>query len=693
MALGCKTQTADYKYPENIKVDSTDNYFGETIKDPYRWLEKEDCKDVQSWINAQNEVTNKFLSSIPYREEIRKRLTELWHFKKSSAPFKKGKYYFQYKNNGEQDHDVLYLKKNIADNGYVILDPNKLSKDGTSSCQKVEISEDSKYLAYSLSMAGSDWNDIYVLDIESGKLLNDKIERVKFSKISWYKDGFFYSGYGLDNEGSLIESNSNQKVFYHKLNSVQKDDKLIYEIKNEPNMLFETHVTSDSKYLLISYTKSTFGNGLLCKKINDKDSEFKTLFPYKEEDYIYVGDNNGKLFVKTNQDAPNYKLIEVNPENASPDYKDIIPEKENVLEDCKISSEHLITIYLKDAYNIMRVYNKSGIYAYDIELPGKGTITQLNTSKDSDITYYSYTSFSIPEILFSYNFSNKKTHVISKPKLKYRPSEYITEQVFYNSKDGTRIPMFITRKKSIKLNGKNHCLLYGYGGFNISLTPSFNPRNILWLESGGVYAVANLRGGGEYGSSWHKSGTKMQKQNVFDDFITAAEFLIEKKYTSSNLLAIHGGSNGGLLVGAVTNQRPELFGASLPAVGVMDMLRYHKFTIGYAWSEDYGTSDDNKEMFKYLKSYSPVHTVIENTKYPAVLVTTADHDDRVVPAHSFKYISELQEKNTGKYPTMIRIEKKAGHGTGMPISKQIDLYTDILSFTLYNMGRKYPERK
>jgi prolyl oligopeptidase len=693
MVISCQTQSIDFKYPKTQKTEIKDDYFGETVKDPYRWLEEEGSENVNNWIHAQNKVTNDYLKSIPYRDAIRKRLNELWRFSKSSAPFKKGKYYFQYKNNGEQNHDVLYIKKNLADKGRIILDPNKLSKDGTSSCQKVEISKDSKYLAFSLSKSGSDWNDIYIINIDSGKLLDEKIERVKFSEITWYKDGFFYSGYGLSDENSLTKSNSKQKVYYHKLNTKQENDELIFEMDGEPNMLYETHITSNEKYLVISYTKSTSGNGLLYKEIGKKDSKFKTLFSYNINDYIFVGDKNGKFLIKTNDNAQNYKLIEVEPGKNNPITKDIIPEKEIVLEQCKVSSKHIVAIYLKDAYHIIRIYTNGGIYAYDIELPGKGTITNFNTSRDSDVAYYSYTSFAIPEISFSYNFADKKTHVISKPKLKYRPSQYITEQVFFKSKDGTKIPMFITRKKTTKLDGNNPCLLYGYGGFNISLTPSFNPRNILWLESGGIYAVANLRGGGEYGSNWHKAGTKMQKQNVFDDFIEAAKFLIKKKYTDKKRLAIHGGSNGGLLVGAVTNQRPDLFRVSLPAVGVMDMLRYHKFTIGYAWAEDYGTSDENKDMFQYLKGYSPVHTVNKNTKFPAILVTTADHDDRVVPAHSFKYISELQAKNISKYPTMIRIEKKAGHGAGMPISKQIDLYTDIWAFTFYNMGLEYPRRK
>lgn len=693
MVLSCCNRIHDYNYPETRKDDTVDEYFETKVNDPFRWLEQEDSEDVSRWIDAQNLTTDNFLSSIPFRGKIKERLTELWYYKKSSAPFKKGKYFFQYRNDGKQNHDVLYIKNNLADKGRIILDPNALSKDGTSSCQKIAVSKDSKYLAYSVSHSGSDWNEIRVIDLETGEEIIDKVERVKFSEISWYKDGFFYSGYGLAEENSLTEENANQKVFYHKINTPQEKDKLIYEAKDEPSMMFETHVTTDKRYLVLSFTKSTSGNGIMYKNLETKKSSFKTLFPYKEFDYFFEGDNNGAFLFRTNDNAPNYKLIEVDPEKGSNKIKELIGEKENVLEGCKLSSKHIAAIYLKDAYSSVRIYTKKGIYSYDFELPGKGTITQFHTSDDSDVVYYSYTSFAIPEISFSYNLADKKTHLITKPKLNFKPSQYITEQVFYKSKDGTNIPMFITRKKSVKLDGNNPCLLYGYGGFNISISPTFNPRNILWLEAGGIYAVANLRGGGEYGSKWHKAGTKMQKQNVFDDFIAAGEFLVRNNYTNSKKLAIHGGSNGGLLVGAVTNQRPDLFRVALPAVGVLDMLRYHKFTIGYAWAGDYGTSEDSKEMFEYLLKYSPVHTVRPRTNYPAVLVTTADHDDRVVPAHSFKYISELQRKNASKYPTLIRIDKKAGHGAGMPISKQIELYTDIWAFTLYNMKMSYPEKE
>lgn len=683
----------DYNYPDTHKDNIIDEYFGTKVNDPFRWLEQEDNDKLNRWIDAQNKTTNNFLSSIPFRKNIKNRLNELWYYQRSSAPFRMGKYFFQYKNNGKQNHDVLYIKDNLTEKGRIILNPNSLSEDGTASCPKISVSNNSKYLAHSVSISGSDWNEIRIIDIGTGKEIADRIQRVKFSEISWYKNGFFYSGYGLSKNNSLTEENSHQKVFYHKINTPQEDDILVYENKSEPGMIFETHITSNEKYLVLSFSKTTSGNGIMYKNLKVKDSKFKTIFPYNEFDYFFEGDNKETLLFRTNDNAPNYKLIEINPEKENMEIKDIIGEKENVLEMCKLSSKYIAAIYLKDAYSLVRIYTKNGIYSYDFELPGMGTVTQLHTSYDSDIVYYSYTSFTIPEVSFSYNLADKKTHIISKPKLKFKPSKYITEQVFYKSKDGTSIPMFITRKKSVKLDGKNPCLLYGYGGFNISLTPTFSPRNILWLESGGIYAVPNLRGGGEYGSKWHKAGTKMQKQNVFDDFITAAEFLTKNNYTNIKKLAIHGGSNGGLLIAAVTNQRPDLFRVAIPSVGVMDMLRYHKFTIGYAWSNDYGTSEESKEMFEYLLKYSPIHNVNTHTSYPAILVTTADHDDRVVPAHSFKYISALQQKNTNNLPAFIRIDKNTGHGAGMPISKQIDLYTDIWTFTFKNMKLNYYENK
>lgn len=678
------------KYPATQKVDVKDDYFGTTVEDPYRWLEDDNSSETAEWVKKQNELTFGYLHSLPYREQINKRLTELWDYPKYGTPFKEAGKYFFYKNNGLQNQSVLYTTTDLSSEPTVLLDPNTLSEDGTAALTGIEISEDGKYLVYQLAKSGSDWNEIFVKNIETGEMLSDHIEWVKFSGLSWYDGGFFYSAYDKPDSGSeLSKSNQFQKVFYHKLGTNQSDDILIANDTENAKRMFGARISDDKRFLFLSKSQGTHGNALDIKDLSKKNSSFVSIMSSFDYEFNAVDNIGNDILVLTNYKAPKYRLIRIN--SSSPEesnWADVIPEKNDVLESVSLLAGKLVVKYMNDAKSKVEVYSYEGVLDHVVELPGIGTVSNFSGKRDDNVAYFGFTSFNTPGEIHKYEFDTKTSSLHFRPEVKFNPDDFEVKQEFYVSKDGTKVPMFIVHKKGIALDGNNPTLLYAYGGFNISLTPSFSVARIAFIENGGVLAVANLRGGGEYGEDWHEAGTKLKKQNVFDDFIAAAEYLISQKYTSSKKLAIQGGSNGGLLVGAVVNQRPELFKVALPAVGVMDMLRFHKFTIGWAWASDYGSSEQSEEMFKYLAAYSPYHNITKGTSYPAILATTADHDDRVVPAHTFKYMARMQEYNAGKLPVLIRIDIKAGHGAGKPTSKQIDEYTDIWSFVFYNLGMK-----
>ena len=677
------------QYPPTKKGDVKDTYFGTEVEDPYRWLEDDNSAETAEWVKSQNQLTFGYLEKLPYRNEIKTRLTELWDYPKYGTPFKEAGKYFFTKNTGLQNQSVWYMTNELASEPTILLDPNTLSNDGTVALSGIEISNDGKYLIYLIAKSGSDWNEIFVKDIETGEIQPDHILWVKFSGCSWYKDGFFYSAYDKPETGSeLSKSNEFQKVYFHKLGTNQSDDQLIVNDPVHAKRMFGAGLTDDKRFLLISKSEGTSGNALDLKDLSKDKSNFVTLMESYEYDFNPVDNNGDELFVLTNYKAPKYRLIKINtnhPEEAN--WVDVIPEKKDVLQSVRMIAGKLVVNYMTDAHSKTEVYLYDGVLDHEVNLPGIGTVGAFSGKKEETIAYYSYTSFNTPGEIYKYDFTTKQSTLHFRPEVKFNPDDFEVKQEFYASKDGAKIPMFIVNKKGIELNGNNPTLLYAYGGFNISLTPSFSAARMAFLENGGVYVMANLRGGGEYGEEWHKAGTKLQKQNVFDDFISAAEYLISQKYTSSEKLAIQGGSNGGLLVGAVTNQRPDLFKVALPAVGVMDMLRYQKFTIGWAWADDYGTSADSVEMFKYLYGYSPYHTIKKDVAYPAVLATTADHDDRVVPAHTFKYMARLQEYGAGnKLPLLVRIDAKAGHGAGKPTAKVIEEYTDVWSFVFYHLG-------
>ncbi|MEA3316731.1 MAG: prolyl oligopeptidase family serine peptidase [Bacteroidota bacterium] len=682
----CNNQKINY--PDTEKVNQTDVYFGTEVEDPYRWLENDTSQKTEEWVLAQNKVTFDYLDKIPFREKIKNRLTKLWDYAKVSTPFKKGGHYFFFKNEGLQNQSIMYIQDDLEEEARVILDPNKLSEDGTVSLSGYSISKDGKYMAYSVAKAGSDWNEIFVKKIKSGKILDDHIKWVKFSNIAWHNNGFYYSGYKAPKDGQeLSKKNKFHKVYYHKLGDLPKNDKVIFENKDFPLRNYTADISDDKKYLFIYETESTSGNNLFVKNL-EKDNVFIQLTTNFNYEYRVLDHVNDKLFVLTNYKAPKYKLVRIDVNSLDiGNWIDVIPEKKDVLESCDLAGGKIIATYLQDAQSKLEVYNYKGDMLHKIKLPTIGSVYSVNSKVSSNEVFYNFTSFSNPTMVFKYNVELNTSEEFFKPKLDFDNEKYVTKQVFYESKDGTKIPMFIVHKKGIELDGTNPTLLYGYGGFNISLKPSFRASRLVWLENGGVYAMANLRGGGEYGENWHRAGTKLNKQNVFDDFIAAAEYLISEKYTSNKKLAINGGSNGGLLVGAVTNQRPDLFEVAIPEVGVMDMLRFQKFTIGWAWVSDYGSSKDSVQ-FVNLYSYSPLHNISDELEYPAVMVKTADHDDRVVPAHSFKYIATLQEKYNGDNPVIIRIQTKAGHGAGKPTSIKIQEATDFWSFILYNMDEK-----
>ncbi|TSE06425.1 prolyl oligopeptidase family serine peptidase [Aquimarina algiphila] len=696
LMIACKNETKEettkttiaLNYPETKKVDTVDTYFGIEVQDPYRWLEDDRSEETENWVANQNKTTFGYLENIPFRSDLKKRLSDLWNYEKVGSPFKEGEYTYFYKNDGLQNQYVIYRFKNEGDEPEVFLDPNTFSKDGTTSLGGVNFSKNGKLVAYSISEGGSDWRKIIVKNTETKEVVEDTIIDVKFSGMSWKgNEGFYYSSYDKP-EGSELSAKTDQhKVYYHKLGTTQKEDALIFGgTPEEKHRYVGASVTEDDAYLIISASVSTSGNKLFIKDLTKPDSKLITILDHTDSDTYVIENVGSKLYLVTNLNAPNQKIVAVDAANPTPEnWVDFIPETENVLSP-NTGGGYFFAEYMVDAVSKVLQYDYEGKLIREVKLPGVGSANGFGTKKKEKELYYSFTNYKTPSSIYKYNIAEGTSTLYRKPKIDFNPDHYESKQVFYTSKDGTKVPMIITYKKGIELNGKNPTILYGYGGFNISLTPAFSIANAVWMEQGGVYAVPNLRGGGEYGKKWHVAGTKLQKQNVFNDFIAAAEYLIENNYTSSDYLAIRGGSNGGLLVGATMTQRPDLMRVALPAVGVLDMLRYHTFTAGAGWAYDYGTAEDNKEMFEYIKGYSPIHNVKEGTHYPATLVTTGDHDDRVVPAHSFKFAAELQEKQSGDNPTLIRIETNAGHGAGTPVSKTIEQYADIFGFTLYNMG-------
>lgn len=686
----CATKQEPIQYPETKKSEQKDVYFGTEVTDAYRWLEDDNSVETADWVASQNVVTQSYLTKIPYREALRNRLETIWNYPRIGVPFKKGGRYYFFKNDGLQNQSVMYMLENLEAAPEVILDPNKLSEDGTIALGSVSASPDGKYLAYSISRGGSDWNEIVVMDIASRVTLTDTVKWVKFSGISWFNDGFYYSAYDAPAKGQALSgSNEFHKVFYHKLNTPQSADQVVFQDKINPKRNFYGSVTNDKAYLLISESQSTSGNALYARKTDDPKASFIKIAEGFEFDYNVIDHLNGKLLVVTTNDAPMKQLVMIDPLNpAKENWKVIIPESSRVIESVSLVGNYIYVEYLADANNKAYFYDYDGNEISELQLPTLGTISGFSGEKDDPIAFYGFTSFTFPSSVYKVDVSSNQSTVYAKSDVDFNPEAFTTEQIFFESKDGTKVPMFVTYKKGMKLNGKNPLLLYGYGGFNISVMPSFSISRLPFLENGGIYVSVNLRGGGEYGKAWHKAGQKLNKQNVFDDFIGAAEYLIAKKYTNPSQIAIMGGSNGGLLVGACMAQRPELFKVAIPVVGVMDMLRYQNFTIGWAWAGDYGRSDENEEMFKYLYGYSPLHNLKEGVNYPATMAITADHDDRVVPAHTFKFMAELQAKHKGNNPVLVRIETKAGHGAGKPTSKQIEESADLYSFIMFNLKMK-----
>jgi prolyl oligopeptidase len=691
MLLSCKEEMKQREikvaYPETAKKAVVENYFETEVTDNYRWLEDDRSTETEDWVKAENEVTFNYLDKIPYREQLKSRLSELWNYEKVGTPFIEGDYTYFYKNDGLQNQYVVYRKKGDA-KPEVFLDPNTFSEDATTSLGSLSFSKDGKTVAYAISEGGSDWRKIIVMDAESKIIKEDTLIDVKFSGISWYKnEGFYYSSYDKPKGSELSAKTDQHKLYYHKLGTSQKNDPVIYgEKASEKHRYVGGYLTEDNRYLVISASTSTSGNKLFIKDLSEKNSKLTVVIDDFDSD-TYVTENRGrKLYLVTNLNAPNKKVVTVDAKKPSQEnWKDFIPETENVLS-LNSGAGYFFAEYMVDAVSKVLQYDFEGALIREVKLPGVGSSGGFGGKTNAKELYFSFTNYNTPNSSYKFNPKDGTYESYWKPSIAFNSDDYVSNQVFYTSKDGTKVPMIITHKKGIELNGKNPTILYGYGGFNISLTPSFNIANAVWMEQGGIYAVPNLRGGGEYGKKWHDAGTQLKKQNVFDDFIAAAEYLIAEKYTSSTFLAIRGGSNGGLLVGATMTQRPDLMQVALPAVGVLDMLRYHTFTAGAGWAYDYGTSEQSKEMFEYLKGYSPVHNVKKGVSYPATMVTTGDHDDRVVPAHSFKFAAELQDKQAGNNPVLIRIETNAGHGAGTPVTKTIEQYSDIFGFTLFNMG-------
>ncbi len=675
------------QYPETRKDTTQNTFFDTTIIDQYRWLEDDLSTETNAWVDAQNKVTFDYLDKIPFRADYKSRLEKLWNYEKYGAPFKEGKYTYFYKNDGLQNQFVLW-RNNGEKDAEIFLDPNTFSKDGTTSLAGIEFSKDGSKVAYQISEGGSDWRKVIIMDADSKKILEDTLIDVKFSGLSWKgNEGFYYSSYDKPKGSELSAKTDQHKLYYHKLGTSQKDDKVIFGDKQKRRYVGGS-VTEDERYLFITAATSTSGNELYMIDLQDKSGKLITLVDNFNSDSYVIENEGSKLFIVTNLNAPNEKIVTTDASNpVASTWVDFIPETENVLS-AGTACGYFFAHYMKDALSNIKQYDYTGKLVREVTLPGLGTASMGGAKKDEKDVYFSFTNYITPGSIYKYNPETGASEVYVTPKIDFNPENYESKQVFYTSKDGTKVPMIITHKKGLKLDGNNPAMLYGYGGFNVSITPNFSISNAVWMEQGGIYAVPNLRGGGEYGKKWHDAGTQMKKQNVFDDFIAAAEYLIANKYTSSDYLAIAGGSNGGLLVGACMTQRPDLFKVALPAVGVLDMLRYHTFTAGAGWAYDYGTAEQSKEMLDYLLGYSPVHNVKE-TSYPATMVTTADHDDRVVPAHSYKFIAELQAKQQGTNPVVIRIDKSAGHGAGKPTSKIIEEAADRYSFALYNMGKSF----
>ena len=713
----CVSAQSGIEYPTTKKVDQIDDYHGTKVSDPYRWLEDDNSAETKAWVEAQNKVTFAYLNQIPQRAKIKARLTELWNYEKYSAPFKVGGKYFYYKNDGLQNQSVLYIADSVSDKGRVFFDPNKLSTDGTVALSGISFSDDGKLMAYGLATAGSDRTEWRVRDVATEKDLTDTLRPNRQSGISWMKDnsGFFYSRFPEAGKGiELRDLNFNQKLYFHQLGTPQTDDVLIYDRPDNKEFFVSGSVTEDGNFLIIYVGKGTSPQNMVFYKsladfnpktgMSDKfvsgvdiqgndekammqkrNAQIHPLIMELRANYTFLGNDGRTFYFLTDDQASRGKLVAVDTMIKLGKWSDVIPESAETLQSVDFINNQFVLNYLKDAYTQIKINDIKGKFVREVKLPGIGTAGGFGGKRFDTETFYSYSSYNAPPTIYRYDMKTGKSELFRESKVAFNPNDYEVKQVFYKSKDGTRVPMFIVHKKGIKLDGNNPTLLYGYGGFNISQTPAFSVSRMVWMEMGGVYAVANLRGGAEYGETWHEAGTKLKKQNVFDDFIGAAEWLIANKYTRSEKLAIQGGSNGGLLVGAVLNQRPELFGAALPAVGVMDMLRFQKFTIGWAWTSDYGSSE-NSDEFKAIYDYSPLHNIKKGTKYPAVLVTTADHDDRVVPAHSFKYAATLQAAQGGDAPVLIRIETKAGHGAGKPTAKVIEEQADIFGFLVKNLG-------
>ncbi|TMI74814.1 MAG: S9 family peptidase [Bacteroidetes bacterium] len=685
---------AQLKYPEANKSDVIDMHNGIKVPDPYRWMEDDNSDMTKQWVEAENKVTFSYLATIPFRDKVRKRLEELWNYPKYSSPFKQGEYYYYFKNDGLQNQSVLYRQKGLGGTPELFLDPNTLSKEGIAAIGSLEFTKNGKYLAYSVAVAGSDWQEIYLMEATTRKKMTDKIEWTKFGGVSWNgEDGFYYSGYDKPDEASkMSKQNQFHKVFYHKLGTPQSEDKLVFEDRNHPLRYHRVRLTEDGRFLILNISEGTSGVELRYMDMKDAaQKDFKMLVPGFKTQAGVIDNIGGNLLLRTNDNAPNYKVVLVDPKNpASSNWKTVIPQAEFALQGVGTGGGFLFANYLKDASTKVYQYSYDGNFIRDIELPGIGTASGFDGEKEDREFFYSYNSFNTPPAIYRYDIKTGKSSLFRKTKVNMNTDQFITEQVFVNSKDGTRVPVFLTYKKGLEMNGRNPLLLYGYGGFNIPMTPSFSISNAFFMEQGGIYAVVNLRGGSEYGEKWHKDGMLDKKQNVFDDFIAAAEWLIKNRYTNSKKLAIRGGSNGGLLVGAAMTQRPELFKVALPAVGVMDMLRFHKFTVGWGWTVEYGNAD-SASQFPFIYKYSPYHNLKPGTSYPATLVTTADHDDRVVPAHSFKFAARLQEYNVGSNPVLIRVETNAGHGAGKPTSKQIDEAADTWSFVMQNLGMQFQD--
>ena len=687
LLISCNT-TTKIDYPITEKRVVVDSYFETNIEDPYRWLEDDLSSETMKWVNSQNDVTFDHLNSIPYKNKLKDKLTKIWNYEKQTSPYYEGDYIYYYKNDGLQNQYVVYRKKANSEEE-VFLDPNNFSNDGTISLTGLYFSENGKLVSYLISEGGSDWRKAIVMDTETKEIIGDTLTNIKFSGISWKgNDGFFYSSYDKPKGSELSEYTDRHKLYYHRLGERQKSDNIVFGNGKEKYRYVYSSLSDDNQFLFITASNLTDGNRLFMIDLIKSPNRIQVISNDETTDDNIVETDGDTFYIFTNFNAPNKRLVKTTVKKLNRKYwKDVIPESKNVFS-VSSGSGYFFAEYLVDAISKVYQYDYDGDLIREIEMPGIGSSSGFYGEKEQKELYFSFSNYYTPGNIYSFNPENGDYDLYWKPEIEFNSSDYVSKQIFYKSKDGTKVPMIITHKKDLILNGKNPTILYGYGGFNISRTPGFSVTNAVWMDLGGVYAVPNIRGGGEYGKEWHNSGTKLNKQNVFDDFIAAGEYLISSNYTSSDYLALRGGSNGGLLVGAVMTQRPDLMKVALPAVGVLDMLRYHKFTSGAGWAFDYGTSDESEEMFKYLLSYSPIHNVKENTEYPATLITTGDHDDRVVPAHSFKFAAHLQDKNIGANPVLIRIEKDAGHGSGTPLSKVIEQYSDIFGFTLYNMGIK-----